>query len=190
MKHQFKRLAALISFSLVNNSNSAANLENSELNLVSDPLIKLGNLNISVSQLLAAHRSHSSHASHGSHRSSSGGGGSYRAPSVSPSYTSPTKKRSVINNSSNPLGQQARPLSSYPSYKPKNKLPTDKSALKNLIMRIQLTLKFEGYDSGPIDGIMGPKTRAAITKYKKHKGITSKGFLDTETLNALGVKGF
>jgi len=185
MKNQFKRLAALISMSLMNNTNSiGASLEGISYPAIDDG-VKLDKLNITISHMLAAHRSHSSHASHASHashRSSSGGGGGYTPPPV---YTPPPAPQKA-----DPLGQQPRPKSSYPSAQPNKKLPTDKEALKNIIMRIQLALQFDGYYDGPVDGVMGPKTRESVMKYKQDKGITGAGVLDTDTLNALGIKGF
>ena len=67
----------------------------------------------------------------------------------------------------------------------------DEEMRKNIIMRMQLTLQFENYYDGEIDGIMGPKTRAAVLKYKKDKiGSTSSQVLDAETLNLFGISGF
>jgi His-Xaa-Ser repeat protein HxsA len=61
---------------------------------------------------------------------------------------------------------------------------------KNIIMRMQLTLQFEGYYDGPVDGLMGPKTRSAVLAYKKAHDLSGDQVLDAETLNALGIKGF
>ncbi len=188
MKDRFKRLATLISLSLVQNSNAAVKVDSPSTPLTPDNL-KPADLNIGVSQLLAGHRSHSSHGSHRSHRSSSGGG--YRTPSppISPSYTPQPKRREIHN--ADPLGQKARPKSSYPSRSTSSaQRLKDKEARKNIIMRMQLTLQFQGYYDGPIDGIMGPKTRDAVKKFKKDKGIPGTSVMDAETLNALGIKGF
>lgn len=63
----------------------------------------------------------------------------------------------------------------------------DPETRENIIMRVQLTLQFEGYYDGEIDGIMGDKTRAAVKKYKEAHGIDSKNFLDAKTLNEMGI---
>jgi His-Xaa-Ser repeat protein HxsA len=187
MKGHFKKLATLVSLSLGQHTQAAVLVDPPSHPIVPDNL-KVTDLNISVSQMLAAHRSHSSHASHSSHRSSSSGG-SYRAPS--PSYNPPSSGGGVYK--SDPIGQKARPSSSYPSNidsSTPESLRKNKKALKNVIMRMQLALQFEGYYDGQVDGVMGPKTREAVKKYKKAKGIPGSGVLDAQTLNALGIKGF
>ncbi|MFC1333181.1 MAG: His-Xaa-Ser repeat protein HxsA [gamma proteobacterium symbiont of Clathrolucina costata] len=190
MKAHFKKLAALISLSLGHNSNAAVEVDAPSVPLTPDNL-KLTDLNIGVSQLLAGHRSHSSHGSHRSHRSSSGGGYSSPSPSKTPSYTPTPKPKRSEGSNADPLGQKARPKSSYPSTSSSTaQRLKDKEARKNIIMRMQLALQFEGYYSGPVDGIMGPETRKAVAKYKMAKGISGTGVMDAETLNSLGIKGF
>ncbi|MBK8443377.1 MAG: peptidoglycan-binding protein [Sphingobacteriales bacterium] len=54
------------------------------------------------------------------------------------------------------------------------------------IMSVQRALQGQGYDPGPIDGVMGSKTKAALTKFQTDKGL-SVGNMSIETLKALGV---
>lgn len=54
------------------------------------------------------------------------------------------------------------------------------------IRHVQQELTRAGYDAGPADGVMGPKTRAALADYQRSKGISANG-LDNSTLSALGV---
>ncbi len=188
MKKSFAYLASLISASFAAKDTVANNvIEDQSIKMLDDDHIIISKLNHSVSNLLAAHRSHRSHSSHSSHRSSAGGGYStprtYTPPST---YTPPAKK-------ADPLGQTARPKSSYPSVIKESDLVkslTDKDKRKNIIMRMQLALQFEGLYSGTIDGVMGERTRNAVKAYKKQNGVTSDGVMDAETLNALGIKGF
>jgi hypothetical protein len=49
----------------------------------------------------------------------------------------------------------------------------------------QQRLKEEGIDPGPIDGLMGPKTRAALKKYQEMLGFQPDGKLTPETAAAL-----
>lgn len=49
------------------------------------------------------------------------------------------------------------------------------------IFEVQKILASAGYNPGPIDGKMGPKTRAAIAQFQKDKGLQGTGNLDTET---------
>jgi len=192
MNKKLKKLATLISASFATNASNADVMHALKPKLLENDSLSVSLLNQSVSQILAAHRSHSSHGSHGSHRSSSGGGG-YVAPSTTPSQ-SQTKKSTVTRpkKQADPLGQAPRPKSSYPPNQSKDLTSTlkDKEKRKNIIMRMQLALQFEGLYGGAVDGILGPKTRAAILAYKKSKGISGEKVLDAKTLNAFGILGF
>ncbi len=54
------------------------------------------------------------------------------------------------------------------------------------ILSVQKALKHAGFNPGPLDGIMGWRTKAALNKFQKSKGI-STGALTKETLNALSL---
>jgi len=54
------------------------------------------------------------------------------------------------------------------------------------VRQIQQALISAGYEPGPTDNIMGVRTKAALTKFQKDKGLPV-GNLDLETLKALGV---
>ena len=47
-----------------------------------------------------------------------------------------------------------------------------------LITEVQTLLNKKGYDSGPIDGVAGPKTRAAIRKFEKTNNLPVDGLVD------------
>ena len=49
----------------------------------------------------------------------------------------------------------------------------------------QKSLKDKGLDPGPIDGVVGPKTRAALSEYQKTAGLPVTGELDTATSGKL-----
>jgi peptidoglycan hydrolase-like protein with peptidoglycan-binding domain len=51
----------------------------------------------------------------------------------------------------------------------------------------QEKLKDKGYDPGPVDGIWGPRTAAAISEYQRKEKMTITNRLDTETLAKLEV---
>ena len=53
--------------------------------------------------------------------------------------------------------------------------------------RPQESLRDKGYSPGPIDGILGPQTRAAIREYQKAESLPVTGRLDSETAGKLGV---
>jgi peptidoglycan hydrolase-like protein with peptidoglycan-binding domain len=48
-------------------------------------------------------------------------------------------------------------------------------------------LRDKGYDPGPIDGIWGPRTAAAVSEYERKEKITVTSRLDAETLGKLEV---
>jgi peptidoglycan hydrolase-like protein with peptidoglycan-binding domain len=56
------------------------------------------------------------------------------------------------------------------------------------VKAIQQALKDKGHDPGEIDGVMGPKTRAALRDYQKKEGLKATGQLDKETAAKLGVQ--
>jgi phage tail tape-measure protein len=53
------------------------------------------------------------------------------------------------------------------------------------VMNAQNALNSKGYDAGRADGVMGPNTRAAITKFQADHGLPQTGSLDGPTLTAL-----
>jgi peptidoglycan hydrolase-like protein with peptidoglycan-binding domain len=53
------------------------------------------------------------------------------------------------------------------------------------VEELQRILKDTGFEPGPIDGVMGGQTRAAIRKFQKEKGLKSTGKVDSTTQLAL-----
>ncbi len=53
---------------------------------------------------------------------------------------------------------------------------------------IQEALKAKGNDPGPIDGKMGPKTRAALKAFQEANGLKGTGQMDNETADKLGSR--
>ena len=195
MNRYFRRLAALVSTSLTPSANAMVVPKDPEPDDKEAPhAVSL--LNERVSAELLQHRSHSSHGSHGSHRSSSGGGYRRPAPAPSPAPRPPQRREPLVTPTedvgrSDPLGQEPRPAESIPDRKkPRSVSDLDPEALKNVVMRMQLALQFEGYYQGNIDGVMGPGTREAVKRFKKAKSIPGDTVFDARTLNALGVAGF
>ena len=62
-----------------------------------------------------------------------------------------------------------------------NDLSTDRS----VVMVLQKRLNELGYDAGPADGQMGPKTRAAIRSYQKKSGVTPDGRLTASLMERI-----
>jgi peptidoglycan hydrolase-like protein with peptidoglycan-binding domain len=51
----------------------------------------------------------------------------------------------------------------------------------------QEKLKEKGYDPGPIDGIWGPRTAAAVGEFQRKENLTVTSRLDSNTLGKLEV---
>ena len=51
----------------------------------------------------------------------------------------------------------------------------------------QRALESKGYYGGPIDGIIGPKTRSGLREYQGDNGLEVTGKLDAKTAQSLGV---
>jgi peptidoglycan hydrolase-like protein with peptidoglycan-binding domain len=56
------------------------------------------------------------------------------------------------------------------------------------IRQAQQALKDKGFDPGPVDGVDGPQTHAALREYQKKQNLTPDGRMGPQTLDALGVK--
>jgi peptidoglycan hydrolase-like protein with peptidoglycan-binding domain len=54
--------------------------------------------------------------------------------------------------------------------------------------KLQEALKAKGNDPGPIDGRMGPKTRAALKAFQEANGLKATGQLDSQTADKLGLE--
>jgi hypothetical protein len=63
-----------------------------------------------------------------------------------------------------------------------NDLPPDE-----IVTNVQIQLYDEGYYAGPIDGILGPDTRAAIADYQADHGLAVTAAIDEPTVESLGL---
>jgi len=67
-------------------------------------------------------------------------------------------------------------------------VPTASAASpKEDAITVQKSLKDKGLYSGPIDGILGPQSRAGIREYQKSENLPVTGRLDADTAGKLGV---
>lgn len=57
------------------------------------------------------------------------------------------------------------------------------------VQDIQQALNDKGFDSGKVDGIMGPNTQKALRDFQEDQGMQASGQPDQETLSALGIQG-
>ncbi len=61
------------------------------------------------------------------------------------------------------------------------------AAADRQVEAVQRRLVELGYDAGVADGLMGPRTRAAIRALQRERGLTPSGRIDEGTLQALGL---
>jgi hypothetical protein len=54
------------------------------------------------------------------------------------------------------------------------------------VKKLQQALVRNGYEPGPLDGVMGEKTKAALSRFQNDKGIEGGGAINAITLQALG----
>ena len=55
------------------------------------------------------------------------------------------------------------------------------------VLQMQLELNTLGHDAGEADGVPGPATRAAISRYQQSEGLIADGYLNQELLEAVRV---
>lgn len=55
------------------------------------------------------------------------------------------------------------------------------------VVALQQTLNDQGFAAGEADGVLGPGTRAAISRYQKASELIADGFISEEILRSLGV---
>jgi peptidoglycan hydrolase-like protein with peptidoglycan-binding domain len=56
------------------------------------------------------------------------------------------------------------------------------------VVAMQQALKDKGFDPGAPDGVMGPKTAAALKAYQKSENLPMTGRMDSDTGSKLGMK--
>jgi len=61
------------------------------------------------------------------------------------------------------------------------------SQSRDTVKQVQEKLSRQGQDPGPADGIMGPKTQAALKDFQQQKNLQPSGRIDPQTLAALQI---
>ena len=56
------------------------------------------------------------------------------------------------------------------------------------VRQVQQALQSKGHNPGPIDGMMGPRTRSALQAYQRSNNLTGARGLDQQTMSSLGVQ--
>jgi localization factor PodJL len=50
---------------------------------------------------------------------------------------------------------------------------------------VQSLLASRGYDVGPVDGLMGPRTREAVIAFQRDSGVPQTGVIDAALMDLL-----
>jgi peptidoglycan hydrolase-like protein with peptidoglycan-binding domain len=64
-------------------------------------------------------------------------------------------------------------------------MPSEVRPQEDVVRDAQIALRNAGYEPGRIDGVMGPKTQAAIREFQTSRGLPQTGTLDTTTQQQL-----
>jgi len=56
-----------------------------------------------------------------------------------------------------------------------------------IVANVQSALEQNGYDVGEVDGVLGPRTRAALAEYQQAQGLEPTGAIDEPTLESMGM---
>ncbi len=79
-----------------------------------------------------------------------------------------------------------RILGAAPLHQP---IPNDQPRLhRDQVIQMQELLMAKDFDSGEIDGLLGPATRTALREFQLSEGLVGDGFPDRKTLARLGVE--
>ena len=62
-----------------------------------------------------------------------------------------------------------------------------RSPATRYVREAQRTLRALGYQPGPVDGVVGPKTKDALAKYQRSERIEVTRRLDAETMARLDI---
>lgn len=57
-----------------------------------------------------------------------------------------------------------------------------------VVEKVQQELNDRGYSAGPTDGIIGPNTSQALTRFQRHEGLDTTGRINRNTLRALNLE--
>ena len=72
---------------------------------------------------------------------------------------------------------------------PSNQSYTSVQGDSSQVSQIQQALNDKGLNAGPVDGKMGPKTKAALKQFQQSQGLQASGQVDQQTLAALTING-
>lgn len=74
-----------------------------------------------------------------------------------------------------------------PVYDPDPYYPPPRGAYNPRVLSVQQALQELGYYNGPVDGVLGPSSRAAIQAYQRSYGLPITGRIDPPLLDSLDL---
>ena len=77
------------------------------------------------------------------------------------------------------------PKDAHPHGSSSEAMPSSARSQEELVRDAQVALRDAGYEPGRIDGVMGPKTQAAIREFQASHGLPQTGRLDEATRQQL-----
>ena len=113
-------------------------------------------------------------------------------PAPAPRTTTPTVVPTRPTPTPAPRNERSTPpssiLPSSPAIAPQT-FYSEPSArqIRDIVMRVQLSLKAYGYYDGDIDGTVGPKTRDALKRFQTDYGLKVTGTITPEVLDAFKI---
>ena len=63
----------------------------------------------------------------------------------------------------------------------------DSNSLARIVLRVQIALKLKGLYQGELTSYLNQESRDVIRQYQNSNGLDQEGYLNTATLDALGV---
>lgn len=93
-----------------------------------------------------------------------------------------------INPNNLQIGQVICIPTGTPQPPPSQRCPTLRFGSTGPAVReLQTLLRARGFDPGPIDGIFGQRTQAAVIAFQRSRGLVPDGIVGIQTWTALGV---
>jgi peptidoglycan hydrolase-like protein with peptidoglycan-binding domain len=85
----------------------------------------------------------------------------------------------------NPDAGHLIPKDAYPNRPSPQAMPSETRAQGDVVRDAQVALRNAGYEPGRADGVMGPRTQAAIREFQASHGLPQTGRLDETTQRQL-----
>jgi peptidoglycan hydrolase-like protein with peptidoglycan-binding domain len=112
-------------------------------------------------------------------------------PAVLPATAAnqPNQQTPALQQTNSPQQQANQRQANQPNAQKNQQVAISPRRLgRSSMRRVQQALDKDGFHAGRADGVLGTKTRTALTDFQKSKGIQSTGQLDNQTLSDLGVR--